>query len=524
MCRRNLLVGTALSVVPAGVYYLAVFPFDERQISILIVLGLIDIAFVVPIDLLLLRRDLSPVQPVFSAASNSGTMQTALVKLIDLPRRTAVRVFGPHALIASIGITLLILAANRWLSLAAPLRDFPMYWLISLSLVPIAHAVYEFTAMERAVQRVIVSVDDAAVEAFFQSPAADNVRFGLNRRLRLFFGLLSFAPMLLLLIAVFNKTRLLPLNAAVSLIAIPVASSALVLFLIVRLSRSVDSQTRELLAALDRIVLGEWKLPSRVFSNSELGRVSAHINRMSASLAEKEKLRDLFGAYMTPALAETLLRDDDPGRTERRFVTLMFIDVRGFTSFSAAHPAEFVLSHLNRYLAVMVESITEHRGTVNKYLGDGLLAIFGAPIPSENSCADAVAAAFDISRRISSLRAQMEQEGRSPLAIGMGIHCGEVLVGSIGSPGYKMEYTAIGDAVNLASRIEQLTKALHCEALVSSEVAARLAPEQARYLGPECREQVKGLDDAVRVRSLLAAGPATGMHMPPRASRAHQAE
>jgi adenylate cyclase len=188
----------------------------------------------------------------------------------------------------------------------------------------------------------------------------------------------------------------------------------------------------------------------------------------------------------------------------------MFIDVRGFTSFSASHPAEFVLSHLNRYLEIMVECIAAQQGTVNKYLGDGLLAFFGAPLSSDNPNRDAVNAALEISRRVAALSLELESQGLPVLTIGIGIHCGEVLVGSIGSPNYKIEYTAIGDAVNLASRIEQLTKTVGCEILISEDVAAALAPEHQCHLGPEYMEKVKGLETAVRVRPLLTRNVATG--------------
>jgi len=226
---------------------------------------------------------------------------------------------------------------------------------------------------------------------------------------------------------------------------------------------------------------------------------------MASGLAERERLRDLFGTYMTDEVATALLAKGDHAaeRTEKRYVAILFLDVRGFTAFSNERPPEVVVGVLNKLLEQAVEAIAAQRGTVNKYLGDGLLAIFGAPIQLENPCAAAVTAALDVAKRVRGLNHLFAATGVPAMKIGIGIHAGEVVVGSIGSAKHKLEYTVIGDAVNVASRIEQLNKPLGTELLVSDEVWTKCGNLQGIF-GVALTEQVKGVDKPVKVYPLMA--------------------
>jgi adenylate cyclase len=271
------------------------------------------------------------------------------------------------------------------------------------------------------------------------------------------------------------------------------------------LGGQLDKHTRQLVAALDEIGRGNLGGRVELYSTDEFGQIAGHINTMATGLAERERLRDLFGAYMTNEVAAALLAKGDHSaeRTEKRYVAILFLDVRGFTAFSNERPPEVVVGVLNKLLEQAVEAIAERKGTVNKYLGDGLLAIFGAPIALENPCEAAVAAALEIAKRVRGLNHLFAATGVPAMKIGIGIHAGEVVVGTIGSPKHKLEYTVIGDAVNVASRIEQLNKPLGTELLVSDEVWAKCGSLQ-NVFGVALTEQVKGVDKPVKVYPVVA--------------------
>lgn len=158
-----------------------------------------------------------------------------------------------------------------------------------------------------------------------------------------------------------------------------------------------------------------------------------------------------FGSYVDPALATRLLEQgDDIFTGERIDVTVMFVDIRDFTPFAESHTAEDTVSHLNALFEIVVPAVLEAGGHVNKYLGDGALAVFGAP----NILPDHADAAVTAAIRINDLVAE---RFTGSLRIGIGINTGPVIAGTIGGGG-KLEFTLIGDTVNVAARVEQLTK------------------------------------------------------------------
>ncbi len=384
-CVLNSVVGTALSIVPAGAFYAFTFTYTPRQLAIIAVLGLLDLASFLPIDLWILRRLMAPVALALAPNSALEERRRGLARLLDSPRLVLIRIFGPHAFCATSVLALLIWAANRHLNLGVPYSTFPLYWLLNLTVVPVAHAVYEFSAMEREIQ------EPAAVLACSVPPDQPDARaFTLADRMRVFFPLLAVAPTLVMLasIALREWSALSRVTGLLrDLAVVGFASAALLLFLMRTLGRQVNQQTSLLIAALDRLAGGDLQARAQLHSTSEFGQIASHINNMAIRLTERQRLRDLFGSYMSPAVAEDLLRNPEhTGRTEKRYVCIVFIDVRGFTAFSRTRPPEVVLHALNELLAAMVDGITHYGGTVNKYLGDGLLAIFGAPVPLDNPC------------------------------------------------------------------------------------------------------------------------------------------
>jgi adenylate cyclase len=195
-------------------------------------------------------------------------------------------------------------------------------------------------------------------------------------------------------------------------------------------------------------------------------RLRRSFTRALESLEERARILGVFGQHVSPQVVERLVAGEAEGRSEVREVCVMFLDIRGFTAFAEKHGPEEVVTYLNVMFDAAVEAVVEHRGIVNKFLGDGFMAVFGAPIAEGNPCADAVAAGLEAIARVDALVAA----GRIPATrLGVGIHCGPAVVGNIGSTRRK-EYTVIGDVVNVASRVEALNKDLGSRLLVTEEV------------------------------------------------------
>jgi class 3 adenylate cyclase len=208
---------------------------------------------------------------------------------------------------------------------------------------------------------------------------------------------------------------------------------------------------RDLARATERVAAGDYSQRLPVVQDDDLGALAGSFNRMQAGLAERQRLQAAFGTYVDPTLAARLLEQgDDVFTGERREVTVMFVDVRDFTPFAEANTAEDTVARLNALFEIVVPAVVDAGGHVNKFLGDGALAVFGAPNDLADHADAAVNAAVLIQRHVA------ERFGGA-LRIGIGINTGVVIAGTIGGAG-KLEFTLIGDTVNVAARVEQYTK------------------------------------------------------------------
>lgn len=208
---------------------------------------------------------------------------------------------------------------------------------------------------------------------------------------------------------------------------------------------------RDLALGTERVAAGDYSQRVAAVQDDDLGALAASFNRMQAGLAERQRLQAAFGTYVDPVLAARLLEQgDDVFTGERREVTVMFVDIRDFTPFAESNPAEEVVARLNALFEIVVPAVVDAGGHVNKFLGDGALAVFGAP----NDFADHAGAAVKAAVLIHQLVAERFE---GALRIGVGINTGTVIAGTIGG-GSKLEFTLIGDAVNVAARVEQFTK------------------------------------------------------------------
>jgi class 3 adenylate cyclase len=237
-----------------------------------------------------------------------------------------------------------------------------------------------------------------------------------------------------------------------------------------------------------------------VVQDDDLGALAASFNRMQAGLAERQRLQTAFGTYVDPTLAGRLLEQgDDVFTGERRQVSVMFVDIRDFTPFAETNTAEDTVARLNALFGIVVPAVVDAGGHVNKFLGDGALAVFGAPNDLADHADAAVKAAVLIHRYVA------ERFG-SALRIGIGINTGVVIAGTIGGGG-KLEFTLIGDTVNVAARVEQLTKVTGDAILLTRQTVDALDVRSAELVD-RGSYALKGKSAAVEVFG-LGTGNAT---------------
>ena len=230
------------------------------------------------------------------------------------------------------------------------------------------------------------------------------------------------------------------------------------------------------------------------------GAVGVQLRRGFAASIEAATARDrvtnLFGQHVSPQVVERLMAEGASTEGDVRRVGVMFVDFRSFTAAARSRSPKEVVGRLDGAFADLVDILDRHGGIVNKFLGDGFLALFGAPLHAADAASRAVAAARDMLVAMERINAASDW----PLRIGIGIHFGEVVAGNIGSPRRK-EYTVIGDTVNFASRLEQLNKEFGSQLLISSSVREALG-DDGRDAVPLGAVQVRGYDEPMTVWQL----------------------
>jgi adenylate cyclase len=199
-----------------------------------------------------------------------------------------------------------------------------------------------------------------------------------------------------------------------------------------------------------------------------------------------KELKKMFSHYVSPKIVEELLKNPELAKLGgyRREITVLFSDVRGFTTFSESRKPEEVVEHLNEYLHEMTDIIFKWDGTLDKFVGDEIMAFWGAPLEQPNHAELAIKCALNMSDKLEELQVKWKAEGKYPLDNGIGINTGDVLVGNFGSADKKMDYTIIGDHVNLGARVETLTRKYDSRVLITEftfEKIRHLAEEGKLY-------------------------------------------
>lgn len=218
-------------------------------------------------------------------------------------------------------------------------------------------------------------------------------------------------------------------------------------------------------------------------------------------LEEKKakQIRAMFSSYVSPKIVEALISNPEKMKLggERKIVTVLFTDIIGFTSFSEKSPPEDVVDMLNEYFKEMAEIVFRWDGTLDKFVGDEIMAFWGAPVDQANHAELAVKCAMNMTDSLSKMQAKWMKQGRDILDCGIGINSGEVVIGNIGAADKKMDYTIIGDHVNLAARVEKLTRHYGAKIILTEFTVDHLKPAiEKNYIG---HYQLKKLE-AVRVK------------------------
>ena len=257
-----------------------------------------------------------------------------------------------------------------------------------------------------------------------------------------------------------------------------------------RLARVMSRALSRVNAALVKLQKHEYAHVDMIRTGDELEALATGFNTMVDGLQERDKLRTTFGKYMTQTVIEHLMNGKVQLGGETLTVTILFSDIRSFTTISEQmNDAQALVGLLNEYFTEMVSIVIQEDGVVDKYIGDAIMAVFGAPVSKPDDAQRAVRAAVRMRHALAALNERLVARGASPLRTGIGIHTGEVVAGNIGSE-QRMEYTVIGDAVNLASRLETNTKELGVDVLISRDTY----------------ELVKEMCDAVPVKELQVKG------------------
>ena len=222
------------------------------------------------------------------------------------------------------------------------------------------------------------------------------------------------------------------------------------------------------------------------------GRLRRQFEHSVAAAASRDRVTNLFGQHVSPAVVDRLLAQQSDPPSEMRTVCVLFLDIRGFTAMTRVRPAGETVALLNGFFAAMIDVVDRHNGIINKFLGDGFLALFGAPLDDPAAARNALAAARAM---LEAVAVWNRDHPENALRVGIGIHLGEAVTGTVGSPRRK-EYTVIGDTVNLAARLEQLTKETKAQILVSGSVHDAVEADGATDLGSL---EIRGYDEKVRV-------------------------
>ncbi len=498
-----------------GNVVLVSFGLDASLRQLEIALGIVTptIPIILAADLFGLNVQFRPIRACLVALETGRptpeVAQQALIQALNLPLLTMVRILTYHAAAGFIPLTVLILLANRFLDFGImPWQIISTWGTIFVSVV--AHALVEHFLVLRAVQPVLPCFRAYAGD-LPPEQARRIVSVSIHRRLLyISIWMTAIPPVVMSVAALARVNNLLAelgvadsearLNSLLVWFVILIAMVTLVTITIARLMAAQMSRMVEGMAsAMGRVERGDLDAHLEVTTTDEFAALYEGFNRMTQGLRERERLHDAFGRYVTPELAREVAQHGVRLGGETVQATVLFADIRGFTALSERMIASQVVDLLNRYFAAVEPVIEAEGGWINKFGGDSLLAVFGAPIMLADHTRCAVRAALGLRAALAQFNAQQQASGGPLLEIGMGIDTGEVVAGSVGSPN-RMEYSVIGDTVNTASRVDALNKEWGTDLLITEAVYQAICEEMPAQAMPPTL--VKGKSEPLQTYTL----------------------
>ena len=398
------------------------------------------------IGALYLRRAAAPVQAwLDTGAGEEAAWATAARLPVAMLRPPVLYVAGA---VQAVGAGLVLAAL-----LDLPARDaallFPVTYLLYLSSVVLRYLAFELG------MRPLLEATGAQMQG--ASPVAA-AQVSLHRRLLAAVPVVNWGAGLVVGGLLTENTRELDTIAVAALVALAV-SAGLSTWLSFVLADAVSGPIVDLRDATRRVGEGDLGVRVPVVSTDETGELAESFNARVAGLGERERLRDAFGAFVDPAVTARVLAEGTDLRGEEVEASILFLDVRGFTAYAERADAHDVVAILNELYELVVPVVLRHGGHANKFIGDGLLAVFGAPERHADHARRAVAAAREIA-------ALVRERMGDRLSVGVGVNSGRVVVGTIGGGG-RRDFTVIGDAVNTAARVEAATRVTGDDVLVT---------------------------------------------------------
>jgi len=262
------------------------------------------------------------------------------------------------------------------------------------------------------------------------------------------------------------------------------------------LSKSIYGPLNDLLEATEQVKQGDLSARVPVLSGDEMGDLAGSFNEMMGGLEERERLRAAFGSYVDHEVARRVLAEGELLEGDEVEATVVFVDIRDFTPFAEQSSAAESVARLNEFFDLVVPILTKHRGHANKFIGDGVMGVFGAPDRLPDHADRALEAACE-------LAAAVEERFGERLQIGIGINSGPVIAGSVGGGG-RLEFTVIGDPVNVAARVERATRDTG-DVVLLTEATRCLLTRSDGELEPRGEIPLKGKSDGVRLWSAKTA-------------------
>lgn len=342
-----------------------------------------------------------------------------------------------------------------------------------------------------------------AARALAEVPLTSRPRgAGVGDRMVIFWGLGTAMPLVGLMIAAIvalagDQTSLTRLAVVVLVLCSVVLLFGL--FITVLNARSVVAPVVSVRDALLAVERGDLDHTVPVYDGTELGQLQSGFNQMVAGLREREHLRDLFGRHVGQDVARAAAEMPGGGVElggQAREASVLFVDLVGSTAYAAEHSAEEVVAVLNRFFGVVVDEVDRHGGLVNKFIGDAVLAIFGAPVEHDDHAGAALGAARAMARRLA--------EEVPEVGAGIGVSTGEVVAGNVGHAS-RFEYTVIGDAVNSAARLTDLAKDVPGRVLVARASVDRAQGEESSYWRSDGELTLRGRTTATPVAILVGS-------------------